>query len=72
MRPGPTLLTLVVIMGALVATASVVGLILRRLMRTGGDPRWAAAITVLGAAVFTVIAVAALLLVPHLESMLRS
>ena len=71
MRPGPTLLTLVTIMGCLVGTACVVGVILRRLLRTTGDPRVAAYFTVLAAAVFTAIAVAALLLVPHLESIIR-
>lgn len=71
MRPGTTLLTWVMIVGLLVATASVVGVILRRLLRTSGDPRVAAAVTVLAAAVFTAIAIAALLLVPYLESLIR-
>ena len=68
MRPAPTVLTLVVIFGLLVATAYVVRVILRRVFRNGGDPRAAAGVVVLAAAVFTIISIAALLLVPHLES----
>lgn len=72
MRPAPTLLSLVVILGLLVATASVVGLVLRRLMRAGGEPLAAAAVIVVAALVFTAMSVAALVLVPHLEAIIRA